>query len=448
MTATNIKSLLLLLLIIFMGVVLRFYRINTLATFRSDQAIELNGAYEISRGKFSLIGIKTSNSEIRNGAVMYYLTVPFLLLFENHPLAGSVLQTMLSLATAAVLYLLLGKENKRTALTAAFLVAASALLVRFSRQTMLAFYPLFFSGFALWLFSKLNEKFDKKSVFALGLILGFMLQIHYSTFTVVLSALLFPFLFFELRHEFFNTKMLWAFVSSSSSAPMASFNHFVYWQKVVAGFFFGENFVFAGIFIICLLLWLTRRRSALKQIEKISLLAIASNVLFGLVFVKTYTPHYAVAAVPALVAMTAIFITGVAGRLAPLLLAIFFLINFPGYGFSDNHGWTMADGWNQSGIEKAADTIYEDALNGQFNVAMLVDAENQGWPLRYFLKIRGKEPQAADKYDRAETLYLVSEPGIDLDNIKMWELTSFGAYTIGNQWEIQNGYVLYKLQKI
>jgi len=66
------KTLILFIAIILIAASLRLYRINQLGTFLADQAIELEGTYQILQGKFTLIGIKTSVSEIRNGAVMYY----------------------------------------------------------------------------------------------------------------------------------------------------------------------------------------------------------------------------------------------------------------------------------------------------------------------------------------------------------------------------------------
>lgn len=105
------RIVLILVLVIFLGSILRFYRMRELSTFLADQAIELSGAVQILQGKFTLIGIKTSVSEIRNGAVMYYFLAPFLYLFRLDPIAGGVLQSFLSLSTVTMVYYLGKKFN-------------------------------------------------------------------------------------------------------------------------------------------------------------------------------------------------------------------------------------------------------------------------------------------------------------------------------------------------
>ena len=82
------RVLICLLFILILGSFLRFYRIRHLSTFLTDQAIELAGSRQILKGKLTLIGIKTSISEVRNGAVMYYLLAPFLYFFKYDPIAG------------------------------------------------------------------------------------------------------------------------------------------------------------------------------------------------------------------------------------------------------------------------------------------------------------------------------------------------------------------------
>ena len=148
-----------------------------------------------------------------------------------------------------------------------FLVATSALFVLFSRQSVLAQYPLVFSGLALFVALSLVRRFSLKLSFLMGLMLGISLQVHYSTLSLLIFSLVFPFIFlrrfilkyfsasllgilvglipmlvFELRHEFFNSKMLIQYLSiKNPSETEISFSIGKYWADVLSLLIFGGN---------------------------------------------------------------------------------------------------------------------------------------------------------------------------------------------------------------
>lgn len=469
--------------IIALGAFLRFYKIYELATFKGDQAVELSGAYDILHGKFTLIGIKTSVSEMRNGAVMYYITAPFLYLFHYSPITGGIVQSLFSLATVVVVYLL-GKKigGYKTGFFAAFFIAFSPLLVRYSRQTLLAFYPLFFSAIALFLFVSVSENYTKIKVFLLGILLGFMLQVHYSSLSIIVSAIVFPYFFikkqhriqyflylflgfdagflpmivFELRHEFFQSKMLLSFIFGHKRRFIPfGFNFFSFFQTSSASLFFGDRNYLGGLFVASLLVLLVTCRNKLKTIEKLAYLQISGNLAFIFVFVREMIPHYAIISfVPMALLFSSLmdrlcsFVGAKRNMYCYLLLpALLLLLNFPSYGFGDNHGWTMTKFWNLPSVEKSAKLIKEDNPGKSFNVAMLIDNENQGLPIRYFLKIYGITPMSVDEYDKASVIYIVVEPGVDLYNTQFYEINAFGAFDIEKKWEVNPGIFLYKLVK-
>jgi len=476
-----------LLFIIILGAFLRFFRIKELGTFRGDQATELLGAAQILHGRLTLVGIKTSISEIRNGAVMYYLLAPFLWLFRFDPVAGGALQTILSLVAIIPIFFL-GKTigGIRLGLVVAFLVTTSALLVEYSRQTMLAYYPLFFVSLSLLLFWKIVEKFDSFKVFFLGTLLGFMLQIHYSTLAVLIAALLLPFFFlkrskiaayfltllagfllgfapmiiFELRHEFFQTKMLGHYLRETSgiyflAKPEA---YFSYWSNILGSLYFGGNQILGALSALSLLTIATFRflKGKVKIIERLCILQIVTTALFILLFVKEVkVVHYAISCFPSIILLTASlpFSPGLRNRslgvnLALMaILVLFFMINFPAYQLGRDHGFSMENGWNLPGVEKAAKLIVEDVDGKKFNVAMAVDMENQALPLRYFLFISEKSPLGVEYYGEAEALYVVANLGTNLRDVKMWEITAFGPFCIKRFWPIQSIYRLYRLEK-
>lgn len=475
-------TLFLLLAILLSGAFLRFYRLKALGTFRGDQAIELSSTAKILQGKFTLIGIKTSISEVRNGAVMYYIMAPFLYLFRFDPVAGGIVQSFLSLGAVVIIFII-GKRisDDNRGLFAAFLVSFSPLLVRFSRQTLLAFYPLFFAGLSLLFIQMIQTKFSRKISLSLGFLSGFMLQVHYSTVSILLLVLLYPwvglskkyfqkyYLFtflgfitgllpiaiFELRHQFFNTKMFLSFLFEKKDFVYYSFNIFSYWIDVISRFLYGENQFIAIALIFTFIILIIRNRKKLFVMEKICILQILLVVAFTLIFVKEMVVHYAIVSfipISLLAAgMLERYFQGFGIWLTAGMAVIFFIINFPLYGLLDNNGWTMSKGWNLYGVEKSARLIYEDIKSSSwktnYNVAMIADAENQALPIRYFLDIWKYPPQSIEKYGQEDVLYVLSEPNIELEKISMWEITSFGSFSIEKTWPVQNGYALFRLGK-
>lgn len=475
--------IILLSLIVIGGGLLRLYHVRQLGTFLADQAVELEGARQIAQGKLTLIGIKTSNSEMRNGAVMYYILAPFLTLLQNDPIAGSILQSFLSLLAVCVTFVLGNKlKNNYTGLLAAFFIAASALIIRYSRQTLLAQYPLFFCSLAFLLLYYIHQRATRLRSFLVGVLLGFMLQIHYATLSVVLASVVFPFFFlkhnkktfflflmgglaigfapmivFELRHEFFNTHMFLKLLVERKSVNYPSFFEYVsYFNSVISNLFLPQLRQSGYIIIALLFIYVIKFRRLLHVIEKIALLLICTSVVFVIGIGKDLIPHYAIAAFVPLSVLTTSFLYRISKIVSfpykivfGVTALLFLLVNFPSYGFWDSHGWMMSEGWNLVGTRKAADMIQDDmaSFSGkQYNVTMLVDAQTQAIPLRYFLNQK-RPPLAVEHYDIPDYLYVVAPEDINLKNSTLWEITSFGAFEIEKRWNIQNIYFLYRLGK-
>lgn len=474
------KDFLILLILIGLGAFLRFYHMRELSTFRGDQAIELTSTLGILRGDMTLIGIKTSISEVHNGAVMYYMLAPFLYLLRFDPLAGGVLQSLLSLGAVATTYILARRYfPPRTAALAGFLIATSALLVNYSRQTLLAFYPLFFTGVSLFLAVLLTERFRLRLAVCLGFLLGFMLQVHYSSLAVVFLALILPWLLrkhiskyyiclsmgfvigllpilvFELRHEFFNSKMLINLFFSHKAGPTGSFSQISYWVSAIADLNFAGSKTAGALFILVLGSSVIYFWKKITRLEKVCLAQLLATVIFGLIFVRAFVTHYAITTFVPLAILTASFIVRwmakakISQAVIYLFMIGFFILNYSKYGLDKLTGWDMAPGWSLPGVENASQLITRDVatLQGKtFNVAMLVDGESRGLPLRYFLEIARVSPASEEKYGVNQVLYIVigSE---DVRKTTLWEVTTLGDFVIQKTWPIQNGYQLLRLDK-
>lgn len=410
---------------------------------------------------------------------MYYIYAPFLYLFNYNPIAGGIVEILLSLSAVFVTYRI-GRRfiNIRVGLLAAFFIAASPLLVKFSRQNLLAFSPLIFSAVSLYVLLLLAKQYRWYYAAFLGFILGVALQVHYSTLSLFVAAALFPIFFFttrqkttyfltlligflvgffplllfEFRHEFFNTKMLVAHISRGESETIEIGRSVLYLVDAVSQYFFGGKIILTVVAISLLLFFLHLQKKRLTRNEAVFLLQIVGTILFVIFFVRQTVPHYIINAV---IPFALLFST-VLDRIlysskrifAYFLFAMmYFLISFSSYGFGDVNGWTMDPGWNLPGVEKASRIIFEDVTVTDFNLVMLVDAENQGYPLRYFLTVWGKQPLPVEQYDTPQHLYVVARSHEDLTKVQLFEVTSFGAFTIEKTWDIQGNYRLYRLGK-
>jgi hypothetical protein len=185
-------------------------------------------------------------------------------------------------------------------------------------------------------------------------------------------------------------------------------------------------------------------------------LQIVSTILFTLFFVKDMTVHYAITSFPAIIILISSSIEMIRSKyfsiftkiFYPTFVVIFLILNIKSYGLLENHGWTMTEGWSLKKTKKAADIIFHDIGIEKYNVTMIVDAQTQGAPLRYFLRNWGRPPLPEYMYDKAQKLYAVVKQGINLREINLWEINSFGGYKIEKTWGLGNGFLLYKLDRI
>lgn len=472
------KQALALILLLLIATMIRTYRVRALTTFRADQAIELASAREILQGDFKLIGIKTSNSELRNGAVMYYPLAGMVALFRGDPLAGGALQILLQLIGLAVIFLIgLRYASGTTAVLSTFLLATNALLVVFSRQTMLAFYPFSFAAMSLWLFLRIRESRRAYEQIAGGILIGMAIQVHYSTLSLLFLALVFPWLFslpqkvryygylilgfcigfspmilFEIRNQFFNTQMFVRLLTSGSSEQQG-LAFFSYWRDIAALLLTGTATWWTWGVIGLFGMGMIRIRHHFNALHQISVAMIVANMVFSVLFVRGPVIHYAIVSyAPFLLLLASTIATilkhrsrlGRAGIGTGIALA-YFCMQVPAYGWHDTHGYTMDEGWNLLGVEKAAQMIRNDSAAQSFNVTMLIDAQSEGLPLRYYLDGWGKRAMGLADYDKAQILYVVAPGQLDIRGINPYELSAFGAYDIERRWLIQQNIYLYRL---
>ncbi len=454
----------LILLLLFLGIILRFYHLPDYSYFGTDQVTELRIAEDILNGDLRLIGTKTSIAEVRNGAIIYYFLAPFLAIFRGDPLAGTFFQAGLILASAVLLYLFLWNRNRKfQAFLVAFFIVASPLLVGYSRQTFLAFYPLFWTTLFLVILTRLWEKPSSVLAIILGLVVGLTLQIHYDGLALLLPSLLvlklrqttkfllglfiglFPLIAFEVKSNFFNFQAFLSFLSRPHL--QSNFSQISYWSETTSQILLGRDLPLIALFAFTLMgAFLLKIFSRLQKLEVISLLQIIGALLFSIFFVRENVPNYLIPAFTPffiLLAASLLWFLNIFPRPLRLGLVAGLTISLV---VGNLAAYFKKPPLAIGGIRRAVRLINSDLPpRKSFNVSLVHAGESQGIPLRFFLDSRLLLPPT--DYKNADLLYVVTEPGIILTPTTSWEISTFGEFNIIRSWPLPNGFQLLKLAK-
>lgn len=233
---------------------LRLYRIADYLTFLGDEGRDALVVKGILEGHLIFLGPRASSGDFFLGPIYYYMMAPFLWLWGLNPVGPAVMIALLGIATVYLVYRI-GKEIFGTSagLIAAALYAASPLVVQFSKSSWNPNAVPFFSLLMMYLLYKAVKLSSWKLYVAAGVLFGILMQLHYIVvFLGIISALfviignfisgkkqttalsirrialgamaaaggtligLSPFLAFEIKNGFPNTRTILSFVTDNS----------------------------------------------------------------------------------------------------------------------------------------------------------------------------------------------------------------------------------------
>jgi 4-amino-4-deoxy-L-arabinose transferase-like glycosyltransferase len=122
------------LLIVSIGMLLRFYRINDIQSFGWDQGRDAWLTRDIIQGKWVLNGPRTGVGHFHLGPLWYYLLVPFYLMTGLDPVAANYLNFIVNLFNFAAIYWVTKKIlDDRAALFVTFFYATNRYLIELNR---------------------------------------------------------------------------------------------------------------------------------------------------------------------------------------------------------------------------------------------------------------------------------------------------------------------------
>lgn len=404
-------------LIAFLYLFLRLYKLNSLINFGLDQGIHLletKSMFDLK--KISLVGPMVSSKSFmgRNffiGANYYYVLGIIALIGAWNPLIITSIFIFIELAFYLLLIMFIKRRfNSFWALLTFVAITFSPYLIVHSRFFWNPHLLIPLSISFLLFSEKYFLKKEIKYLFLMAFLWGFAFACHYSAIfwglfiililikskqikkiklylVIILGFVLgnLPFFIFEVRHGFYNIKTIfYVFTHSNQSSELTS--HYFIFPLLI--------FVLFG-----LLIFLSRIKN--KKNRNIALILVV--ILSFLSQSKVFSGYYQ-------------------------------LNNFPN--------------WNYLEQKKVVELITKDGCPKNFNVASTVQGDSRSYNLRFLLATKGCKVMGVEEYPKAEKLFLVAPINRAPEKENIWEVSSLGKFKINEEIKISSNIIFYELEKI
>ena len=389
------KNNLLLVLIVFAALGLRFYNFPDRVTFGPEQAISLETSANMIKTKFSFLGIEnvqrttSQGLKIYSGALFSYSLIPLLLIFSYQALPISTYFAILNILTGLVFYLCVTKIfDKKIAIFSLILFTFNNYMIYHSLFIWILDYLPLVGVLTLYFLYQEKVKTNYKQIFWLGILSGIGISLEYLyaptyllVFILVLcfsgkrikSFLIFlfsslipnlPLIIFDLKHGFYNSKVLW--------------------------FYFQDVLKHSGI-------------SGISYYDFLQFWPVAALIL-GFFLVKIWNKNKLIAG---------------------LLVAVYLFINIYSSLVQPDKPTGMPKDLTIKNINYAALEIKKDNPT-DFNVAVINDFDTRGHVLRYPLEFNDNiKPLGVEDYPSAKVLYVLAPLEYNFNKAEVWEIKSF-----------------------
>lgn len=402
------KQTFLLIAVFVFAFFVRFYNFPNRVTFWTEQARSLVVSSDYLT-KPSLLGQEYFRYDSRGhvvfaGAQFNYLLVPLILLTKGDPVAITVFFGLLNLFTGYAIYWVSKKIfNKKVAVFSTilflfnnYMIYHSLFLWLYNPLPLVGILILYclYKGKAFWTGFLSGIGVGLQIMFIPAGILVFIAAIVKSKkkvkdlFLFIFGALLgnLPMVLFDLKHKFYETTTLFQFfIDTLKGNSDAGFSYY---------YLFALWPVFAilgGLFLF----WLWRRSKAF----------------------------------------------------AVIVIALYIFLNLSSKMLNWNSPTGMPIGITTKDVDHASRIIVGD-VEGDFNVAEVLDFDKRAYVLRYFVQYKyGKKPLGDIEYTNLKNLYVIAQKDYNFRKSDVWEINAGGPYKISTLSDVGKGYVIYKLTK-
>lgn len=395
---------------------LRLDKLNALIGFYSDQGIHLLETKTMfDSKKISLVGPMVTSKTFMGrqffiGANYYYVLGIVGLIGQWDPMIITIIFIFLELGFYLFfIFYLKRKFNQFWSLLVFLFISISPYLIIHSRFFWNPHLLIPLSILVLYFGDKYLLKKEIKYLFLAAFCWGFGFACHFSAvfwglwfvyllikskqagiikpyLIIFLGFILgdLPWVIFELKHNFYNTKtMLYVFLNSTSGGELTS--HY---------------------FIFPLLVFITF--GLLFLIKKINNKNICNRVLITL-FLGLFLIQ-----------------TKIYRNYAPL---------------------DVIEGWNYPMQKEVVNKILKNGCPKNFNIASTVSGDTRSYDLRFLLTAKSCFPMEVENYPKAEKLFLVAPIDRPPETETVWEVSSLGKFKINRQEKLTEKIVFYELEK-
>lgn len=497
-------TLILVAIIVVAAAFLRLYRIQDYLTFLGDEGRDVLIVRDILHGHLTLLGPRASAADFFTGPIYYYMMAPFLFAANYNPVGPAIMIALFGIATVYLIYRF-GKEwfGEPAAIAASALYAVSPLVISYSRSSWNPNPMPFFSILIFYLLYRLIQKPKLSGFLLAGVLYGIAFQLHYIEVFVGVIIVMFvlfgnlilrtkdpvlklikqysaiftgfavgmsPFLAFEVRHGFPNTRTVINFIIYGD--PKAHLTQLTFIQIVSDVFLrlFGRLVLFYpdvtqlkslpdstvvqwNIAVVVLgigaVIALFRVKNKLTQLL-FGLWLLFGVVLFGFYRKSIYDYYFEfMFPLPFLLVGNLFSYFWEKGRLLKIFAGTAFLVvllfNLSGnpFRYPPNRQYQQ--------VKTIAEFILTKAGNKPFNFALLAGG-NSDHAYRYIFTIEGKPPvtieySGVDPERKSVTnqLFVICEE----TNCKplgnsLWEVAGFGQAEIAGEWPVS----IFKVYKL
>lgn len=481
----------LIILILILAAYLRIYKIENYLTFLGDEGRDVLVVKRmIVDHKFTLLGPTASVGGFFLGPIYYYFMAPFLWAWNLSPVGPAVMVAVFGVATVYLVYLVgLRFFGTVAGLAAASLYAVSPLVIAYSRSSWNPNVVPFFATLLVYLLWLLVQHKRRWTALYIGIVLGIGIQLHYlflflfvlvgvwycgmhkalpikRTIGLTVAGVLLgasPFIAFELRHDFANTRTIIKFLLAGDETgfslggffktlsdvsfrlfsrimfrmpPTELWNGYADWYITTLSVL-SHVARFAVVCFITIVVFFMRKK---KELFLLALWVLVPLVLFGFYKRGIYDYYFGIMfAFPFLFfgwLAQSLWKKGVLRALVVTAWIALVLFNWQGRPFIYPPNNQLAQ------VRTIAQTAFDQTGGEPFNFALITDG-NSDHAYRYFFEIWGNPPVVIqntdvdpDRRSVTKQLIVICET-IDCQPLghPLWEIAGFGRAQMVGSWD-------------
>jgi hypothetical protein len=470
-----------LIILIFIGIVLRFYNFTGFVTYLGDQGRDTIVMRRIvTLEHLPGIGASSSVGSLFLGPFYYYLVAPWLLITGFNPVGPALGVAFFSTLFIAVMYYV-AKDlfDKKVAIIAAALTALSYTMVWFARFSWNPNLLPFSSLLTFYFFVRAQQKHRASDFFLAGVFLSISTQFHYVSLAFGLPiSLLFvyygfqkrtelknvltnlasmvfgfallqaPLIIFEFKNNFINTMGFLKLFTESHDSGRSFIQELLYTLNEVnfhALQWRAVDVVSAAILIglLCgLYIWRKKENRSIWMTSLFFILMLSATA----VFTENKNRHYFGALYPLYYILIAYVIATYVWTKKTLALVVGCILIFA-FMQKDLYEFFRSSGPDLIGRAEHISDVIRDNISDDSSIQITSLPDHYGdYMYRYYLEVWGHRPVERASLVKADELFVVCIDACKPIGDPQWDIAYFEPTKVVGTWKVED-VTIYKLTR-